>query len=179
MKRTIRSRRMNMAVALAVGATVALGAFAGPAMAATELVSGTTLGTLSLTGTSATFLTNFTPGGTATANGLLTATNTAASSTLTVGDAGTGVGRMIAAGTGCTGSDATLTNSLTTNVTGSGITSSGATAIPVSTSPATVATAAAPMAAKLLTTGYSQAIPAAQVMLTGCVYTLTATYTLQ
>jgi hypothetical protein len=35
------------------------------------------------------------------------------------------------------------------------------------------------LAANLLTTNYSQAIPSAQVMLAGCVYTLTATYTLQ
>jgi hypothetical protein len=42
-----------------------------------------------------------------------------------------------------------------------------------------VATASAPLAAAALTTSYSQAIPSAQVMLTGCVYTLTATYTLQ
>jgi hypothetical protein len=161
---------------------VALGAFAGPAMAASsagELVSGTTLGTLALTGSTATFATNFDPGGTATANGLLTATNTAGSSTLTVGDAGTGAGHMVKAAAGCTGSDAQLTNALTTNVTGTGVTSAGAKAIPASTSPVTVATASAPLAAAALTTGYSQVIPSSQVMLTGCVYSLTATYTLQ
>jgi len=168
-----------------IGAVVAglaiSGAFAGPAMAAPEVVTGTTLGTLSLaTGTGATFATNFTPGATATANGSLLATNTASSSTLTVGDAGAApAGKMRAAGAGCTGSDANLTDTLTTNVTGTGMTSSGATAIPASASPATVATAAAPFAARVLTTGYSQSIPAAQVMLTGCVYSLTATYTLQ
>jgi len=160
---------------------MSLGAFAGPAMAATagELVQGTTLGTLALSGSAATFTTNFDPGGTATASGLLTATNTAASSTLTVGDAGTGAGHMIkTVGVTCTGSDAQLTNALTTNVTGTGVTSSGAKSIPASGSPVTVATAAAPISAAALTTAYSQAIPAAQVMLTGCVFSLTATYTL-
>lgn len=168
---------------LVTGAMVALGAFAGPALAASsagELVSGTTLGTLALSGSSATFTTNFNPGGTATANGLLTATNTAASSTLTVGDAGTGAGHMVkTVGATCTGSDAQLTNALTTDVTGTGFTSAAVKAIPASTSPVTVATAAAPISAAALTTAYSQAIPGSQVMLTGCVYTLTATYTLQ
>jgi hypothetical protein len=160
---------------------MAIGAFAGPAMAAGagELVSGTTLGTLALTGTAATFTTNFTPGGTATANGLLTATNTAASSTLTVGDAGTGAGHMVKAASGCVGSDNQLTNALTTDVTGTGVTSAGVKSIPAAATPVTVATAGAPIAAAALTTAYSQAIPAAQVMLTGCVFSLTATYTLQ
>jgi len=170
-----------MFVSLFAGAFVALSTFASPALAvgAGELVSGTTLGTLALTGTSATFGTNFDPGGTATANGLLTATNTAASSTLTVGDAGTGAGHMVKAASGCTGSDAQLTNALTTNVTGTGVTSAGVKSIPASASPVTVATASAPIAAAALTTAYSQSIPTSQVMLTGCVYTLTATYTLQ
>ena len=44
----------------------------------------------------------------------------------------------------------------------------------------TVASAANQLlAANLLTTSYSQVIPSAQVMLAGCVYTMTATYTLQ
>jgi hypothetical protein len=175
--------RMRSFFSLAALTMLATGALASPAFAAQssgELVSGTTLGTLALTGTSATFTTNFTPGGTATATGLLTATNTAASSTLTVGDSGAApAGHMRATGGTCTGSDADLTNALTTNVTGTGITSSGVTAIPAAASAATVATAAVPIAAKALTTNYSQSIPAAQVMLTGCVYTLTATYTLQ
>ena len=63
------------------------------ASSAGELVSGTTSGLMALTGSAATFGANFTLGGTATASGLLMATNTAASSTLTVGDAGSGAGR--------------------------------------------------------------------------------------
>lgn len=174
-------RRVSAIVCVTAASVVAMSACAVPVFAATagELVSGTTLGTLALTGSAATFTTNFAPGSTATANGLLTATNTAAASTLTVGDAGTGAGHMKAAGAGCTGSDALLTNALTTDLTGTGITSAGVKSIPASTSPVTVATASAPMAAVAITTSYSQVLPSAQVMLTGCVYSLTATYTLQ
>ena len=167
-------------MSLAAGAMLALGAFAGPAMAAGagEVVSGTTLGTLALTGTSATFTTGFDPGGTAAASGLLTATNTAATSTLTVLDAvATAPGHMLAAGTGCTGSAPSLTNALTTNVTGSGVTGAGAKSITGTAT--TVASATAPLAAAALSTAYTQVIPSAQVMLTGCVYSLTASYTLQ
>lgn len=177
-----RTRGHRLLIALTTGAIAALAAFAGPAAAASssgELVSGTTAGTLALTGSPASFGTSLAPGATATASGQLTATNTAASSTLTVGDAGTGAGHMVAAATGCTGSDAQLTNSLTTAVTGTGITSSGRVSIPASTALVTVATASAPLAAAALTTAYSQVVPATQVMLAGCAYSLTATYTLQ
>jgi hypothetical protein len=173
---------MSTLISLAAVAAVAMGATAGSAMAATagEIVSGTTLGTLALTGSFATFTTGFEPGGTATATGLLTATDTNGSATLTVGDSGTGVGHMIkATGSTCTGSDAQLANALTTNVTGTGFTSAGAKAIPIASSPVTVATAAAPIALDLLLTTYTQVIPGSEVMLTGCVYSLTATYTLQ
>lgn len=176
-----RITRWTTVAGLSMGALVALAICAAPAPAATsgELVTGTTLGTLSLVGTSATFTTNFSPGGTATANGALTATNTAASSTLTVGDAGTGAGHMVKAATGCAGSDAQLTNALSVAVTGTGFSSAGAKSIPDAASPVTVATASAPFGATVLTTAYSQVLPSAQVMLAGCVYSLTATYTLQ
>lgn|GEM_PF-3128711 len=170
---------MSKVAALAVGAVVAVGAFAAPAQAADQLVTGTTQGVLALTaGTAPLFTTNFQPGGTATANGTMTATNTAASSTLAVIDnAVTTAGKMDAAtGATCTGSDASLTNALTTGVTGSGVTTSGVKTL--SGTGQTVATAAAPISAVVLTAAYSQVIPSAQLMLTGCVYTLTATYTL-
>jgi hypothetical protein len=187
MHRTRRIKRTSLAVCLAVGTIAGVGSVAAPAMAAAgadNVVSGTTLGLLSLTSvTPAVFTTNFTPGGTAatTTNGTLLATNTAASSTLTVGDGGADpAGHMRATGGTCTGSDASLTNALSTTLTAAaGITSSGSVPIPAIASPATVATAAIPIAAKTLTAAYGQVIPAAQVMLTGCVYTLTATYTLQ
>jgi hypothetical protein len=52
--------------------------------------------------------------------------------------------------------------------------------VSISGSNQTVASASAqPLAANLLTTNYSQTIPSNEVMLTGCVYSLTSTYTLQ
>jgi hypothetical protein len=178
MECTHRAKRTRMAVSLAAGAMVALGAFAAPSMAATELVTGTTQGLLALTGTSAAFTTGFTSGSTATANGLLTATNTAATSSLSVNDAGAFLGHMsAAAGATCDAGDTTLTNALNVNVTGTGFTSAGQKAIAAGV--IVVGTATAPIAAAHLTTGYSQVLPSAQRMLTDCVYSMTATYTLQ
>ena len=131
---------------------------------------------LSLTiGTSASF-SNFRPGQTATGSGSLIAT-ALPPWTLTVADLGTGAGHMVKATTGCSGSDSQLTNALTVTVTGSGITSAGAKAISGTTT--TVASGGNVLVAAVLATNYSQVIPASQTMLTGCVYSLTATYTLQ
>lgn len=179
MQRTHRTGRRRIVTCLLAGTVVALGASAAPAMAADQIVTGTTQGLLALTpGTAPLFTTNFQPSGTATANGTLTATNTAAISTLTVIDSTvTTPGKMDAAvGATCTGSDTSLTTALTTGVTGTGVATAGVKSI--SSTSQTVASATAPISAALLTAAYSQAIPAAQVMLTGCVYTLTATYTL-
>jgi hypothetical protein len=180
MERTHRAKRTRTAVSLAAAAMVALGAFAGPAMAAgaTEIVSGTTQGLIALTGTAAAFTTGFTSGSTATATGLLTATNTTATSSLSVNDAGAATGHMIAAtGATCAAGDQILTNALNVTVTGTGFASAGQTAIVAGV--VVVGTAAAPIAAKPLTTTYLQVLPDVQRMLTGCVYTMTATYTLQ
>jgi hypothetical protein len=175
-------KRLKVFSLAAIGATLALATFSSSAMAAGEAVSGTTTGTLSLAaGTGAVFASNFTPGGTATQTGVLTATDTSPSWTLQVQDtAATNAGKMKAAATGCTNSDAALTNSLTVNVTSllSGVTSNGVTTIAGTN--ATVASATSVLlAANVFTTNYSQSIPAAQKMLVGCVYTMTATYTLQ
>jgi hypothetical protein len=130
---------------------------------------------LSLTiGTPATFA-NFRPGQTATGSGSLVAT-ALPPWTLTVADLGSGAGHMVKAGTGCNGSDSQLTNALTVSVTGSG-TSAGTKSI--GATPTTVASGSNILVAAVLTTNYSQVIPASQTMLTGCVYSLTATYTLQ
>lgn len=130
---------------------------------------------LSLTiGTNAT-LAPFQPGQTATGSGTITVAAPLGSWTLKVQDSAGG-GFMARAATGCAGSDAQLTNRLSVTVTGSGVTSAGSkligtTATQVANGPLTVAT--------ILTTAYAQIIPASQIMLTGCGYTLTATYTLQ
>jgi hypothetical protein len=145
--------------------------------AATLTLGGTpsTATALSLTiGTSATF-TNFRPGQTATGSGSLLAT-ALPPWTLTVADLGSGAGHMVKAATGCTGSAAQLTNALTVTVTGSG-TSAGSKTI--GATPVAVASGSNILVAALLSTNYSQVIPASETMLTGCVYSLTATYTLQ
>jgi hypothetical protein len=179
------NRRLSLArVATAVSVIACTGVFAASASAASvgESVSGTTLSELSLTaGTGAVLATNFSPGNTASSTGLLTATDTNSSWTLQVKDtASSNAGKMKAAAVGCTGSDAALANPLSVNVTSplGGVTSAGS--VSISGSNQTVASASAqPLAANLLTTNYSQTIPSSEVMLTGCVYSLTATYTLQ
>jgi hypothetical protein len=182
MSRTGRLAALKVAAALMTVA--AAGVLASPAFAVTtgESVSGTALPALSLTvGTGALFTTNFAPGATATSTGALTATDTSPSWHLQVKDNGTGAGKMIATGGTCTGSDPTLTNALGVTLNNAGL--GGVTTDPqVSISGSNQEVAAATnqlLAANVFTTSYSQAIPSSQVMLTGCVYSLTATYTLQ
>jgi hypothetical protein len=166
-------------------AFASLGIFASPAMAASvgQVVSGTTQPSLSLTaGAPAVFTTGFMPGQTASASSVLTATDTNPSWTLQVQDAGTGQGKMVAAtGATCTGSDATLANPLAVMVNDpllTGVVSSGQ--VSLSGSNQNVATATNQLlASAAFTTSYSQTIPASEVMATGCLYSLTATYTLQ
>jgi hypothetical protein len=179
-----RNPRALLHVAAAVSAVTGVAVFASPAMAIStgETVAGTTLSSLSLTaGTGAVFATSFSPGNTATSTGALTATDTNNSWSLKAKDtASSNAGKMQAAAVGCTGSDAVLSNPLTASVTSllGGVTS--ASPISLSGTDQTVASATNQLlAANLFTTNYSQAIPSAQVMLAGCVYTLTATYTLQ
>ncbi len=173
---------VRLAAALTVLA--GMGLFASPALAVSvgENVTGTTLGSLSLTaGTGAVFATNFSPGNTATASGALTATDTNSSWTLQVKDtASSNAGKMAAAAVGCSGSDANLANPLQVTVSSplGGVTSAGAVSISGTNQTAASATSQL-LAANVLTTNYSQTIPSSEVMLTGCVYSLTATYTLQ
>jgi hypothetical protein len=166
------------AVALAVGVPGAQAASIG------ETVGGIATGTIALTaGSGAVFATGYSPGSTAASTGALTATTTNPSWTLSVQDNGAGAGHMVAANAGlCSGSDDQVTNSLQVAVTAplslGGFQSAGAKTI--SGSAVTVASASAQLlAANVLTTNYTQVIPAGQVMLAGCPYTLTATYTLQ
>src|SRR5437763_283278 len=120
---------------LATILAVALGVSAAPALAVsgTEQVTGTTLATLSLSaGTGGVFTTNFNPGGTATATGAETATDTSPSWTLTVKDAAaSNAGHMAAGATGCSGSDGSLANALSVSVTSAlrGVTSAGGVSI--------------------------------------------------
>jgi hypothetical protein len=158
--------------------------FAGPAYAVstTEGVSGTALSTLALAaGTGANFASSFAPGYNPTATGALTAVDTNPGWTLKVQDTASGhPGHMTAASTGCAGSDAYLTNPLDVTVTSllGGVLSAGQ--VPISGTATTVASATNQLlGADVLTTNYYEAIPSTEVMLIGCVYSMTATYTLQ
>jgi hypothetical protein len=145
-------------------------------LAAALATSAAPASALSLSAGTGATLAPFQPAHTATGSGSLTVVDLSLNWTLTVNDAGPGAGHMVKSAVGCSGSDAQLTNALSVTVTGLGVTSTGATVIG-----ATAATVASgPITAGVgLTTGYSQVIPASQTMLTGCAYTLTATYTLQ
>jgi hypothetical protein len=163
----------------------AMAAFASPALAIStgETITGTTLSSLSLTAGSGAILdpTHFAPGNTATGTGALVTVDTSPSWTLQVKDtAASNAGKLAAAALGCTGSDSNLTNPLQVSVSSplGGVASAGA--VSLSGTNQTVASASNQLlAGDVLTTNYSQAIPSTQVMLSGCVYTLTATYTLQ
>lgn len=168
----------------------AMGVLASPALAISagdgQVVTGTSLPSISLTaGAPALFATNFSPGGTANATSLLTATTTDPTWSLSVKDNGTGQGKMVANTLlpTCTGSDAQLGNPLqvTVNDLGlTGVTSDGQVSISSADTPVAASGVSGQLlSAEALTTSYHQVIPAAEVMLSGCVYSLTATYTLQ
>jgi hypothetical protein len=161
-----------------------LGMSAGSAYASTtgtEVVTGTTLGTLAIVGTPASFTTDFAPGETATTTGSLEAVDTNPGFTLSVSDAATGSpGHMIAAGSGCTGSEAHLHNavSVSATTTATGVTSTAPVSISGALQTVASATAAAPGLTSF-TTHFSQVMTAGEAMLTGCVYSMTSTFTLQ
>jgi hypothetical protein len=160
----------------------ATGTASAEAATTTQQVSGTGLGVLAIAAAApAAFTTGFQPGSTATTTGLITVTDTSPSWTLSVQDAAAGTpGHMVAASTGCTGSASSLANPLSVNVTSllGGVTSAGATSI--SGTNQTVASASNQLlAANIFTANYSQTIGAAEAVRTGCIYSLTATYTLQ
>lgn len=162
-----------------------MGLLASPALAITtgETVTGTTLSSLSLTAGTGAILnpTQFSPGNTATGTGALTAVDTSPTWHLQVEDtAATNPGKLAAAALGCTGSDANLADPLQVSVSSvlPGVTSDPA--VSLSGANQEVASASSQLlAADVFTTNYSQPIPSTEVMLSGCVYSLTATYTLQ
>jgi hypothetical protein len=180
---------MKLRSLIVAGTTVAALAATAPsafAVGADLPVSGTTLGSLALTvSTPAVFTTSFSPGNTASASGVVLATSTSPSWTLTAKDNGTGAGKMIQTGGTCTGSDSQLTNALTLTVDGTALTGGqSAGSKTLSGSAQTVASASAgatnllPIAAAPLTVAYSQVIPTTQVMTAGCIYGLTTTFTI-
>lgn len=170
-------RRAPVLAAVVAALAVAAPASAGAATA-NQLVSGTTGGLLALTGGAAIATgVTLTPGATTMTSGVLSLGITLSRWTLTVQDNATGSrGHMVAAASGCTGGEASLTNPLSVSIGGLlGVTPGP----PVSISGAAqqVASGTA-LGALVLTANYSQAVNADEALLSGCVYSLTSTYTL-
>jgi hypothetical protein len=176
-----------MARKVLIAALATVGAFAAlvpSAFAADQTVAGTTLGTLSLSvNTPAAFGSTLSPGTTATGTGGLLATSTNPSWTLSAKDAAaTTPGKMDSAGGPlCTGSESSLQSAVSVTISGGGTSAGPVTLSGVDQKVASAggSVPTAPLAAAVLTTGYSQAIASTEVLTTGCVYSLTATYTLQ
>jgi hypothetical protein len=172
-------------LAAALMTVAATGVLASPASAIStgETVAGTTLSSLSLTAGTGALLdpTHFAPGNTATGLGALTAIDTSPTWSLQVKDTAASNAGKLAAGTlGCTGSEANISSPLQVSVSSplGGVTTAGT--VSMSGTNQTVASATNQLlAADLFTTNYSQSIPSSDQMLNGCVYSLTATYTLQ
>jgi hypothetical protein len=175
----------SVVVAGVAATTLLVPTTAAMAVGTTDTVSGTTLGSLALAvGVNPGFGTTLRPGASLTNNGTLIATSTNPVWTLNVKDAGATPGKMDAATPGlllCAGSADNLANSLNVAVTASGAISDGVTAISGSDQSVihTTAEAPLPIAAATLNTSYTQAIGAAEILTAGCVYSLTATYTIQ
>lgn len=176
------ARRYLAAVVLA-GA--ACGVQAGPALALDQVVSGTTLSTLALTAaTPASFGTTLAPGATVNSTGgTLTATSTSPSWNVTVQDQAVGTpGHLVAGGVGCTGSAANLANAASVNVSpavaNGSITSAGATAVS-GAAQQVISAANVLLSATVFNTAFSQVIGSSELLTAGCVYSLTATYTIQ
>ncbi len=106
---------------------------------------------------------------------------TTASWTLQAKDQGAAGGKMVAAASGCTGSDSTLRNLLQLSVTTTapGVTSAGMVSLSSTNQTIATATNQTPLSTAILTTNYSQVIPLSELMRTGCAYTITVTYTVQ
>jgi hypothetical protein len=172
-------RRTLLSALVAAGA---LAVFAPGALADTNVVTGTTTGSLSVSvGTPTTVLSNLTAGATAT-NATPAAMTILATAgwTLTVRDANFGTstspGHLFAAtpGTGsCSGSEDSLASPLAfTGSAAVGSTVSGSSGT-VGSSVATVATGTGSQVANV---AYSQTIGNTEQLRTGCVYTLTNEY---
>ena len=164
---------------LIAGAVCAMSTTAPAAFGATtgdQSVGGTTLSTLSLgVSTPAVALSGFGPGSIATGTGALIVTSTSPWS-LKAADATGNAGHLAAAALGCTGSEASTANALVVDTTGG--TGSTTSAGPVSVSGSSVQVANG-LSADVITTDYSLSLGNTEVMLTGCAYSTTVTYTVQ
>jgi hypothetical protein len=178
----MRSKTIGTLSCVAAVLALGLAPAAASAASSSQIVSGTSLGLLAIAAVpAATFTTGFEAGSTATTTGLITMTDTDPSWSLSVHDDATAdPGHMVAAAIGCGGSESSLQNPLSVDVTGllPGATSAGP--VSISGAPQTVSSATNQLlAANIFTANYSQSLGSGESLLAGCVYSLTATYTLQ
>jgi hypothetical protein len=183
--------RALMRVAAAAAAVLGVAVFAAPAgaVSAGQAVAGTVTGTLTLTAGTPSAFTSFTQGGTYAGNtavGALTAVDTNPTWALSVQDNGAD-GHMQASGVGCTNSETELANPLKVTVTNplTSVHSDGLVTVPgkTATAPGTEVandgTGTLLNSASAFVTTYGQQIDTSETLLTGCIYTETATYTIQ
>jgi hypothetical protein len=167
--------------AFAMLVAFALTAEPAAATTTTQSVTGTAVGALAIAIASPAVLTGLQAGSTASGTGTLILTDTNPSWTLSVQDtSGATPGHMKAAALGCTGSEASLQNPLSVKVTSllGGVASTGE--VSISGSNQTVASASDQLlAANVFTTTYTQVVEPTEVLRGECLYSLTATYTLQ
>ena len=188
----VKKNRAVMRAAAAAVAALGVAVFAAPAgaVSAGQAVAGTVTGTLTLTAGTPSAFTSFTQGGSYAGNtavGALTAVDTSSTWAMSVQDQ-TANGHMQASGVGCTGSESELANPLKVTVTNLGlgsvhsdglVTIPGHTATAPGTEVANQGTGTLLNSANAFTTTYGQQIDTSETLLTGCIYTETATYTLQ
>jgi hypothetical protein len=147
-----------------------------------QTVTGTSLGVLAITAVPvATFTTGFEAGDTATTTGVLTLIDTEPSWSLSVQDeAGADPGHMVAAALGCEGSESELEDPLDVEVTSALGKAHSAGTVGIDGEPQTVSSATNQiLSANIFTANYSQKIEPFEALRTGCIYSMTATYTLQ
>jgi hypothetical protein len=147
----------------------------------TQSVTGTAVGALAIAVATPAVLTGLQAGSTASGTGTLILTDTNPSWALSVQDtSGATPGHMQAAALGCAGSVGSLQNPLSVKVTSllGGVTSAGE--VSLSGSGQTVASASDQLlAANVFTTTYTQVVEPTESLRDECLYSLTATYTLQ
>lgn len=159
----------------ALTAAGALAIAPASALAATETVTGTTTDSLSVgVSTAAAAMTNFTAGNTATTTGVLAVTATGNwylkvldSSTTTPGK----MDKLVDTTCLSTDGDASLTNALSISADALAGTDAGAKSLS-----GTATTLANGSLSDTVNLSYSQVIPVTQKMKTGCIYSVTATY---
>jgi hypothetical protein len=175
---------MRRTVLLSVLVVAALAVFAPSAMADNNVVTGTTVGSLSLTVTTpTTVMTNLTPGATAT-NAVPAAMAIVATDawSITVRDfnnaTSSSPGHLVATTPGvgtCSGSTNALANALSFTASaagGSTLTGQSGT-VPSGSSGAAVASGSGSQVANI---AYSQSVGSTEQLRTGCIYSMTAEY---